>query len=433
MRNHEKKAVAAALILMVGGDLLAAEDENEQLPQWKVILNQGAAQRPNPTYIEPGKDVPYFGARPDFDKLLELQNEFKVEVLRNNKNNSPPETYEALRGKFLQDNYTPGADYILPDDLVISNLQSANFGSFIKRKEDQMMTFPSYEDEKYKNTYRGQLLGSVFKNGPVDCKQGINDGNPKKCFAGLDQETVRFYPETLPAMTYLAALSNVTSIVNGSRSHVCDISVYRKGWWVTASHCINDDVTAASGVIQNDTNGVIIGNRVVSLGGKKFVGCGAACDIVLIEMDTPDDAVYPLLIAADTQISASESILVLGMPMGEPLADILKGATAYQRPDAKEVRARYNRHVVWSPYGAGYCKVLKQYTNGCIIHGCNSVIGFSGAPMYSYDVKTDKIKLLGIHSGTKSTFNGCELQKDDNNQELAVNYARLISTDGAKK
>jgi hypothetical protein len=474
MRIH-KKTIATAFILLVSGDLFAAEptdpqktndggsqvddgsiawgfnqktkadsnqtddnptrqlaDENNQLPKWKVILNQTPGQKPLPIYTESDKAMIPFGARPDFNKILQLQNEFKVQVLKNSRVNASPETYELLQEKFLQDNYIHGEQYVLPDDLVVSKLQSHSFSGIIKKREDQMMTLPSYEDERYNNAYKDQLEGVDFKNGPAGCKPGVNEGDPVNCFAGLDEKAVNVYPETLPIMTYLAALSNVTSIVNHSREHMCDISVYKKGWWVTASHCINDNVTA-SGVIQKDENGVIIGNRVVPLSGKKFVGCGTACDIVLIEMDTPDDSVYPLLISAATQVSASESIFVPGMPVGEPLADILKGSTVFERPDPEEVRARYNKHVGWSPYGAGYCKVLKQYPNGCIIHGCNSVIGFSGAPMYSYDVKLDKVKLVGIHSGTKNTFNGCELQKDNKNQELATNYARLISTNGAKK
>lgn len=411
----------------------ADKDKDENLPQWKLILNQTPGQKPIPIYTEPGMTPITFGSRPDFSKMLRLQSEFKVQVMKSSRVSPSPETYKSLQEKFLQDNYIHGEQYILPDDLVVTNLQSQSFSDLVKRKKDQMMTLPSYEDERYKDTYKNQLKGVKFKNGPADCKPGIDEGDAANCFAGIDRETVNVFPETLPTMTYLAALSNVTSIVNEERKHICDISVYKKGWWVTASHCISENVTASSGVIQTDTKGVIIGNRIVPLRGKAFVGCGSACDIVIIEMDTPDDAVYPFLIGADTQVGAAESILVPGMPIGESLADILKGPTDFERPDPKEVRAKYNRLVGWSPYGAGYCKVLKQYPNGCIIHGCNSVIGFSGAPMYSYDVKLDKVKLVGIHSGTDNSFNGCELQKDNQNQKLATNYARLISTSGAKK
>ena len=404
-----------------------------RLPEWKRILNQGQWNKGVQPTSADGDYTLVYGQRPNVDTTRALQNEFKLEVIEVGKKWSQSQEFDEFKTEFILKNSIQGQRYILIDDMVTKTSSMSVISKLRERNKDKEMTFPSWEDPKYDDTYKEQLGGLTFTPGPGGCVPGLNEGSNGDCFSSLDEEVTMIYPETLPSMTYLASLNNVTSIVDRLVTHVCDVSVYKKGVWVTASHCIKDNVTSSSGVIVQDENGIIVENKIVPLKGLRFIGCGERCDIVLIELETPANAIYPYLISDSAKFSAKEGVFVPGMRIGEPLDHILDGPNEFKRPDPKEVRARYNEHVAWSPYGAGYCKILKQYPDGCLIHGCNSVIGFSGAPMYSYDMKLDKVKLMGIHSGIDNSLNGCELQRDKQGKTLATNYARLISTSGAKK
>lgn len=248
------------------------------------------------------------------------------------------------------------------------------------------------------------------------CKSGLDEERIDGCFVGINPNISQYYPETSSKLTYLRALSNISSIVDAKLNHACAASVYKKGVWVTASHCINMSYN------------LIVGNEIIPLKDLTILGCGAGCDVSFITAKTPDRAEMPDLVDNVKNIEWETDLFIPSMPVGTTLSLLFQSSDAYSQPDPAAVKRDFNKKIIWSPYGEGFCVALKQYPNGCVVHSCSTVAGFSGAPIYSYDKARDKIVLLGVHSGSDGNLNSCAKESSQ-----FVNFARLITKNGAVK
>ncbi|MCJ1884233.1 hypothetical protein LNN38_05165 [Pseudomonas sp. LA21] len=310
-----------------------------------------------------------------------------------------------------------------PDNALIEYIPKVPLNNFLdtpKPKDIDKITVDGVTGGILVKNYLGNRVDKIDLQNRISqsgkCKGGLDERYVYDCFTGLDTVTSSAYPETSKRLTYLRALSDLSSLVDTSVRHVCAISVYKPGVWITAKHCINSSYS------------IITGNEIIPIKGLEITDCGTDCDVSFIKTKTPDNAEIPDLIADGSDIEWNTDLFIPSMVIHTNLAEILDNAGSYDLPDPNIVKSKYNQKVIWSPYGEGFCKILKQYPNGCLIHACNSVAGFSGAPIYGYDTKRDKLLLLGIHSGSSNSYNGCE---PSNKQR--VNYAKLITTNGVTK
>lgn len=250
-----------------------------------------------------------------------------------------------------------------------------------------------------------------------DCTGELDDGIGDKtkilrCFTSLAADS-GYQPVKLADNNgYLKGLANLSSIIDAANKHVCDASVIRPGRWVTAKHCFEEN--GRSGLK------VIVGNRTVAI--KDINDCAGACDIAYFNADTPENAVIPKLYRANEILTGRIPVFIPGIPYSTDLSSIFtrKPAAAFEPATAELVRQRYGQFIIWAAYNRAFCLILHQDANGCFIHTCSTVRGFSGAPIYTFNESTGQLYLIGIHSGAQSANNQCvhTYQK--------VNYARRL-------
>ncbi len=280
------------------------------------------------------------------------------------------------------------------------------------------------EFDVFKNFQLGYQAGSKipayqinrWKYEASECIGEISiSGNPKedvrtsKCFVWLDKVRILAKSEKSPDNTYLKGLTTVTSVIDNADSHKCIASAYKKDIWVTARHCLIlvDDMQKAS----SDKRYLLIEGRRREIKNSMVTVCknDKECDVAFIEISTGSvkDDEFPRLIYEKDFINTSTEVLVPGLAVDQKLADRYEPAL-------------YREELMWSPYGKGFCRFMQVKDNGCLIHACSTLIGFSGAPMYSYDKNDEKMVLIGIHSGRDGSKNSCE-------DSSSASYARTIA------
>lgn len=309
--------------------------------------------------------------------------------------------------------------------------------------DDYLTIRYSDQDDWQKHTYAGNNAPAIvkkfkdFKNNQLDyfkkkpltdleildwkiesdgCIGELNTStNPKhdsrisKCFDWLDKTKILAYPETSSKNTYLRGLSTVSSIVNKSDEHQCMASVYKIGIWVTARHCLtikDDHLKTPSERMYL----IISGSRMeIKKSSIKTCDDNNKCDIAFIKMNTgrvtSDEA--PLLTYKKDFLDRDTKILMPGLAVKEYLS-------------GKFEPAIYRQELLWSPYGKGFCRSMQVESNGCLIHTCSALVGFSGAPLYAYNETSGKLVLIGVHSGTDPEKNACE-------DKSGASYARTLA------
>ncbi|MDU9027597.1 trypsin-like serine peptidase [Pseudomonas mediterranea] len=280
------------------------------------------------------------------------------------------------------------------------------------------------EFDTFKNSQLGYQAGSKIPTSEInrwkyeasECIGEIsNSGNPKKdlriskCFAWLDKIRVLAKSEKSPDNTYLKGLTTVTSVIDNTDSHKCIASAYKKDIWVTARHCLIliDDMQKAS----SDKRYLLIEGKRREIKNSMVTDCKSdkECDVAFIRISTGSikDDEFPRLSYEKDFINTNTEMLVPGLAVNQKLANRYESAL-------------YREELMWSPYGKGFCRSMQVKDNGCLIHACSTLIGFSGAPMYSYDKNDGKMVLIGIHSGRDSSKNSCE-------DSSSASYARTLA------
>lgn len=259
-----------------------------------------------------------------------------------------------------------------------------------------------------------------------ECKGELDDGTQKyliaKCFTSLNDPALLITPYATLDKTYTRGLSSTSSLVDQLGRHVCVVSVIRKGVWVSAKHCLEDSV-------KFESLRIISGAKKVQISSVAAAPCKEPCDIAFFFAETPEDAEIPVIKPKGAELKWDNPIFIPGVPYGFSLSSVLKPEPATTNTPVSDTLAknRYNNLVMWPPYNEGFCMTLTKDTSGCIVHTCSTVRGFSGAPIYRYNSNTDKIELIGIHSGADKQYNNCAID------DKKVNYARLITTEDLPK
>lgn len=275
--------------------------------------------------------------------------------------------------------------------------------------------YPIFKNELLNISLEGptQAEKSAMKNSSKDCKgqfktlsSGATAQEVKNCFMQLDELSTIISPETSKDKTYLRGLPAITSIVDKNKSHQCIASFYAKDTWITASHCLSyQQINAGRWLL---TSGIWI--QITKIEPACFPS--APCDIILINIPTPTliDSDTPY-ISLDTQgLDSKTELFIPGIPIDMVLKDNFSGVA-------------YRKTLMWNPVGQGYCRMQAIEKSGCIVHSCSTLTGFSGAPIYSYDRKKDRINLIGIHSGDDPKKNNCEATAQ-------ANFAHVLPNKG---
>jgi hypothetical protein len=221
----------------------------------------------------------------------------------------------------------------------------------------------------------------------AECQGGMDDFNgplgqkAMDCFVGLDASKYKISHYNPDRKTYLKGLRFVGSIVDQQDRHLCMVSIYKQGVWITAKHCLDGKKLKRS-------------NYLKSADGKtkiEAVRFCKDCDVAFIDLPTPQltDTDFPKV---GIPIVMQDPIFMPGIVLHDSLANVSK-------------QEEFDLKYIWSEIGKGYCKAIKIYKNGCMVHGCSAVPGFSGAPMYIY--KDDQLQLVGILSGANGEKNEC--------------------------
>ncbi|WP_447747800.1 hypothetical protein [Pseudomonas nicosulfuronedens] len=263
-----------------------------------------------------------------------------------------------------------------------------------------------------------------------DCKGEQDDGNQKllisKCFTSLSNTALLVTPYVSMDKTYTRGLSSTSSLIGKDGNHVCIVSVVKKGMWITARHCLanfNDNFKDLR---------IIVDNRMVEITGADSSLCtnkDKPCDIQYFYAETPKSAEIPAIYSKEVEVRWDNPVFIPGIPYGASLKEVFASESKYEDIPVtpQHAKDRYNDLVMWPPYNEGFCMSLAKDANGCIVHTCSTVRGFSGAPIYRYNKDTDKIELIGIHSGANPDLNRCATRNPK------VNYARLITAEELPK
>jgi V8-like Glu-specific endopeptidase len=219
------------------------------------------------------------------------------------------------------------------------------------------------------------------------CQGGMDDFNgplgkkAMNCFVGLDANKYMISLHNSDRKTYLKGLRLIGSIVDDNNRHLCMASIYKKGVWITAKHCLSGNKLQFDNYLKTAESTIKI----------ETVRFCKDCDVAFIDLPTPQlrDVDYPEI---GIPTIMQDPIFMPGIALHDSLANIY---------NQENLDLKY----MWSEIGKGYCKAIKIEPNGCMVHGCSAVPGFSGAPMYIY--KNDKLQLIGILSGANGNENKC--------------------------
>ncbi|WP_319749877.1 hypothetical protein [Pseudomonas aeruginosa] len=229
------------------------------------------------------------------------------------------------------------------------------------------------------------------------------------CFSEVDNPAASVSPPNSDGKTYSKAIDLLSSLVDADNKHLCMVSVYKKGVWITARHCLFTE-----GMVGRDLY-IIVNGKKEKVDWDRVRECNSGCDIAFIELKTPviADADLPSLNVSTKSLNWDTPIFNPGMALGYDMSASIANDKGVKSP----------LRFIWSPVGKGYCRIVRLEKNACLIHTCSTAKGFSGAPIYVYDLKTHKVGLLAIHSGGDYSENDC---KDSG----TINYAHLASFKG---
>jgi hypothetical protein len=279
-------------------------------------------------------------------------------------------------------------------------------------------------DPKFKNSYASGS-SSVQSITPSDIKKmsaestdctgntnvsdnpnlGIKRKDVYRCFKSL---RLSLYKDmfTGKEFSYLQALNLVTTLVDNNGKHVCMASYYESGLWVTAQHCVTDELLL---------NGlrILSGGVFFRIRSDMLSSCPSGCDVAFIKASTPvlDLSHFTLQNADLKEVKLSSQLFIPGIEEGEVIS-------------SSDPRSGFLNDVMWPMVGEGYCRPFKLQ-NGCMSHTCSTLLGFSGSPVYLVDSGNQRISLIAIHTG-QERFSGCD--------NAATNYAVTSNTfSGATK
>lgn len=230
------------------------------------------------------------------------------------------------------------------------------------------------------------------------------------CFTSLNDVAAIVSPISSEGKTYLKSISLVSSMINSKNEHLCVVSVYKDGVWITAKHCLPES--------QQGLDRYIISNKVRNkIDWSKVRRCKKqACDIVYIDMETPDISQQnmPVVNQSIKKLNWETEIFIPGVVYEE---DMSYSLSEYSKSSISNI------NFLWSPVGYGFCRALDISKNSCFSHACNTVQGFSGAPIYTYNETSRAIELIAIHSGRDKDSNNCT-------EKAKTNYAHLTNFEG---
>ncbi|MHC8313357.1 hypothetical protein ACYZUC_27650 [Pseudomonas sp. GT1P32] len=232
-----------------------------------------------------------------------------------------------------------------------------------------------------------------------------------KCFLSVNKQAAIVSTTNSIDKTYLKALPLVSSLVDRDNKHLCMISVYKKDLWITAEHCLPKSQEGLERYV------IVDGGKQKLIWGKVSRCKIKPCDVAYVSMPTPKlvDNSLPNINAPTKDLSWMTPLFIPGIIYQYDMSDSL------QKQSANSIASQID--FLWSPVGKGFCRAVELSKNGCLSHTCNTVTGFSGAPIYTYDEKAGVIDLIAIHSGRDKESNNC-------NEEAKTNYAHLANFKG---
>lgn len=234
---------------------------------------------------------------------------------------------------------------------------------------------------------------------------GRNQEEIRKCFFNTSQAQ---YED----IQYIPSFNFISSLADRKYRHKCVVSVIGDGLWITAAHCVPIDY------IQLKMS-ILVDGLFIPLKANSVSWCKSKnCDIATIKATTPklsnnDIPKKRELLGINYWM---QHLIITGLPEGQDLMSLR---------DFSE----YQKQLLWAPVGNSFCMIMNDSSNGCLIHGCSTLKGFSGSPLYQKSTSKGRFEIAGIHSGTNA--NEETVMTDGKcGVDLNVNYASKIKGEG---
>lgn len=242
------------------------------------------------------------------------------------------------------------------------------------------------------------------------------EGGQKEFFEISQAEIRRCFINSSEAkgkdLSYLEAFRYLSSLVDTRFDHKCIISVFAEGVWITAGHCIPKEYMKFDLAI-------LVDGRFVGLKPDSVRWCSSVnCDIAFISMKTPLGVKSGIPKPVNTSKGDywNTEIIIPGLQQGKNLAGLRD-------------HDKYANELLWSSVGHAFCRIITDSDNGCIVHGCSTLVGFSGAPLYKKARAESGYELAGIHSGTNLSKEAADTDGQCD-AGINVNYASRMKGEG---
>ncbi|WP_156339466.1 hypothetical protein [Pseudomonas nunensis] len=213
-------------------------------------------------------------------------------------------------------------------------------------------------------------------------------------------------------LSYLESFRYLSSLVDTRFRHKCIVSVFGDGVWITAGHCVPKDFMKYG-------LSILVDGRFVELTQNSVRQCSSVnCDIAFISIKTPSGikSGIPKPVNTSKDDYWNAEIIVPGLPQGTNVTELRD-------------RDNYTKALLWGPVGQAFCRIIKDPNNGCIVHGCSTLTGFSGSPLYQKTKTADGYELAGIHSGTNLSKEAA-LTDGKCDAGISINYASRMKGEG---
>lgn len=236
-------------------------------------------------------------------------------------------------------------------------------------------------------------------------ESGRNQEEIRKCFFN----TIQAQPEDTQ---YIPSFNFISSLTDNKYRHKCIVSTIDNNLWITAAHCVPTDYLQLN-------MSILVDSLFVPLEANSVSWCKSKnCDIATIKLKTPKFLNHDFpkkreLLSTDYW---KEHLIIAGLPEGQDLMSLRDPSD-------------YKKQLLWAPVGNSFCMIMKNSDDGFLIHGCSTLKGFSGSPLYQKSASEGKFEITGIHSGTNDNKEepATGIKRETN---LKINYASKIKGEG---